>query len=64
MAFDVSLYNTQNCGFWCFVQHVADGLEGVNNGQCHSVWNWANNDCIRVVVICSKYIFVASIGEV
>ncbi len=35
-------------------KHLADGLEGVGNCRCLSVWHWANNDDNGVVFICNK----------
>ncbi len=46
------------------LKHVADGLEGGDNGIFLSVWRWANNDCIRVLGICYKYVFVAFIWAI
>ncbi len=46
-----------------FFKYVADGMEGGDNGKCFYVLQWANNGCIRVVVICHKYVFFAFIEQ-
>ncbi len=45
------------------VKHAAGRSEGVDKCGCLPVWHWENNDCIRVVVICCKYVFVAFMRE-
>ncbi len=44
-------------------RNIVDGLEGCDNGGCLSVWHWANNDCIRVVVICNNKMYVFPLYE-
>ncbi len=45
-------------------KYVTDRLKGVDIIRCLSVWHWAVNGCIRVVVISNKYVFVAFIGSI